>query len=366
MIRTAFSQDDNSFPLGALRSWFLEHKRSFPWRESPTPYRVWVSEVMLQQTRAEVVIPYFLKWMERFPSVQDLSCAEEGEVVRLWEGLGYYSRARNLLAGARMITEFFQGEIPQDPALLRSIKGIGPYTANAILAFAFKQKKAPVDGNVLRVMSRLFAIEQPIDRCKTRQEITGLCETLLPDQEPEVIAKAFIELGAKLCKQRPLCEQCPLRLFCKAHQKGEVLRYPVKNARAPITELFRAVVILISQDRVFMMKREGGEIMAGLYEFPYYQFSKEECCDVERITALVRQDFGESLLFMGSLPAQKQVFTRYRVTLFPHIFHTTQPIFEQKWYPLVELKNLPSSSGHRRIKKDFLSEYCKHLENIAW
>jgi A/G-specific adenine glycosylase len=365
MIRTAFSQDNDRFPLEAFRLWFLECKRSFPWRESPTPYRVWVSEVMLQQTRAEVVVPYFLRWMERFPSIQDLAHAEESEVVRLWEGLGYYSRARNLLSGARVITELFQGEIPQDPLLLNSIKGIGPYTANAILAFAFKQKKAAVDGNVLRVMSRLFAINQSIDRIKTRQEITELCETLLPDYEPEVIAEAFIELGARICNRKPVCEQCPLRSFCKAHQEGTMLQYPVKNSRSAITPLFRAVVIIVSKDRVLMTKREDHEIMAGLYEFPYYQLSQEDCCDVEKITDLVRQDFGDSIRFVGGLPSQKQIFTRYRVSLFPYIFHIKTLSSEQNSYTLVELKNLPSSSGHRRIKEDFLSEYCKFPEKMA-
>ncbi|ANI68094.1 A/G-specific adenine glycosylase [Chlamydia trachomatis] len=360
MIRTAFFQDKECFPLEALRSWFLESKRSFPWRDSPTPYRVWVSEVMLQQTRAEVVVPYFLKWMERFPTLQDLAQARESDVVQLWEGLGYYSRARNLLAGARVITEIFGGEIPNDLALLSSIKGIGSYTANAILAFAFKQKNPAVDGNVLRVMSRLFAIEESIDRMNTRREITGLCESLLPDQDPQVIAESFIELGARICKKQPLCEQCPLRSFCTAYRQGTMEQYPVRNTRAAISRLFRAVVIVLYKDQVLMTKREEKEIMAGLYEFPYYQLPKEDCCDIEKITHLVQKDYGETLHFVSSLPSQKQVFTRYRVTLFPHVFYTKYSLPNS--YTLAELSSLPSSSGHRRIKETFLVEYHKSLE----
>ena len=214
-------------------------------------------------------------------------------------------------------------------------------------------------------MSRLFAIDQSIDSIKTRQKITKMCEGLLPEKEPHVIAEAFIELGAKLCKRQPICTQCPLNSFCQAYQKGMMTQYPIRKKRYDNTVLDRAVVIIMSKDRVLMKKRDEKEIMAGLYEFPYYQLSKEDCLNIERITELARGDFGESLSFVQKLPSQKQVFTRYRVLLFPYIFRIEAFSSEQESYLLEDLPNLPSSSGHRRIKEVFLSEYRKFAEGIA-
>jgi len=173
--------------IQALKRWFLEVQRDFPWREDPSPYRVWVSEVMLQQTRAEVVVPYFERWMARFPTVEVLAEAPLDEVIKLWEGLGYYSRARNLHQGAQQIVRDYGGKLPNSADKLKKIKGIGPYTVGAILSFAFHQKVPAVDGNVLRVMSRYQRIEEDIAKQKTVKMIGQRVAEILPEKEPRIV-----------------------------------------------------------------------------------------------------------------------------------------------------------------------------------
>ena len=179
-----------------LKKWFLIEQRDLPWRKINDPYAIWISEIMLQQTQVAVVIPYYLKWMQRFPTIQALAEAESDEVIKMWEGLGYYSRARNLHAGARYLIEFFGGILPNNESDLAKIKGLGPYTIGALLSFAFHQKKAAVDGNVMRVMARCYELDDDIAKSKTQKKIRHLVEEILPEDESWIVNEALIELGA--------------------------------------------------------------------------------------------------------------------------------------------------------------------------
>src|ERR1700722_10190653 len=180
------------FDIDSLKDWFVREKRDLPWRENPSPYAVWISEVMLQQTQASVVIPYFERWMARFPTVAVLAEASQGEVIKMWEGLGYYSRVRHLHQAAKDLMYRYAGDLPRTREGLEGIKGIGPYTRGAILSFAFHQKAAAVDGNVLRVLARYFAIEEEIEKAK--KSITELTESILPEEEPWIVMEGLIEL----------------------------------------------------------------------------------------------------------------------------------------------------------------------------
>ncbi|MCC5833009.1 MAG: A/G-specific adenine glycosylase [Chlamydiales bacterium] len=330
-----------------IKEWFLSHRRSLPWRDFPTPYRVWISEVMLQQTQAAVVVPYFLRWMEAFPTVEALASASLEGVLKMWEGLGYYARARHLHEAARFVLARYGGELPSDPEKLAEIKGLGPYTQGAIRSFAFKQKSAAVDGNVLRVLSRYFAIEEPVDRPKTRQKITRLAEELLPDQEPWLVSEALIELGATVCKKRPLCRRCPLIKECLAYRHGKINDFPVRSPRKETTLLRRYVAIILCGEKVMIRKGERGKVMADLYEFPYLDKEGE-------VKEVFESALNLSLEYDRPLPEERHTFTRYRAQLFPHLMRSAEEDPRFEWKECEQLTELPFSSGHRRILKTLL------------
>lgn len=336
------------FDAAALKEWFAKEKRDFPWRRNPTPYAVWISEVMLQQTQASVVVPYFEKWMRRFPNIRMLAEAQLDEVMKMWEGLGYYSRARHLHIAAHQLLKEHGGELPQDREALNRIKGIGPYTKGAILSFAFHQKAAAVDGNVLRVLSRYFTIQEPIQSAKRR--CFELNEAILPEKEPWVVMEALIELGAQICRKQPLCTRCPIKNSCQAYHEQVVHLFPTQQKRQKSTLLKRSVLVLICKHKLFVRKVAEKQVMAGLYEFPYIERvedHEEICLMKEKIT----QQFKLIPELFTELPSITHSFTRYHATLYPSLWRVQQAGgcdgFE--WIELETLFHLPFSSGHKKI-----------------
>ncbi|WP_348663944.1 A/G-specific adenine glycosylase [Chlamydia vaughanii] len=351
MAKIAFSERAKRFPTEKLKKWFTKNKRSFPWRDNPSPYHVWVSEVMLQQTRAEVVVKYFLEWMQKFPTIESLAVANEEDVVKIWEGLGYYTRARNLLHGARMVMSQFGGELPDNHLDLMQIKGLGPYTVHAILAFAFKRRTAAVDGNVLRVISRIFLIEASIDLESTKTWISRITQSILPSKDPQVFSEALIELGACICTRSPKCDICPMRKVCGAVNEGKQRLLPIRHARKKIVTLFRWVAIIFYKEFIVLEHRKPEEMMAGLYEFPYIEIeSLEDLKDMNSLTKEMENIIGSSLVFSGELEEQRHAFTHYKVRLLPKIFYAKFRPKSENLYPLDAIDSLPFSSGHRKIK----------------
>lgn len=333
-----------------LRKWFLSAKRELPWRINPTPYAVWVSEVMLQQTQVAVVIPYFERWMARFPTIQSLAEAPLDSVIKQWEGLGYYSRARNLHSGAQYVVEHFGGQLPKTEAELQKIKGLGPYTIGAILSFAFHQKVPAIDGNVIRVLTRLFQIEEDIGKVATQRQIRQRAEEILPEKAPWEIAEGLIELGATVCKRQPLCEDCPLARQCQARASGMAAELPHKAKKVEVKPLFRAVAVIEAEGKLLIQRGEKGNIMSDLHEFPYFDV-KPEGIDLAHFTALIDSHLGLKASLKSTLPEVSHTFTRYRVRLFPALFHSssTPPIEGFSWMTRQEIAELAFSSGHRRI-----------------
>lgn len=337
------------FNTKALKEWFLENKRDFPWRNNINPYSVWVSEVMLQQTRAEVVVPYFLKWMERFPDISSLAKSPIEEIIKYWEGLGYYSRARNLHLGAKNILDYHGGKVPDNPKDLMQIKGLGPYTVSAILSFAFHKKAFPLDGNAIRVLTRLFAISDDVTRARVVNNLRELGETLLPNDDSWTICEAIIELGAVICTKKPQCHKCPLKDSCAAYQNDSVLAYPFKSKKIAITSLKRAVAVFVHQKSILMRKELAGKVMADLYEFPYFEI--EESLSLDEFREKVEQQFDVKVLSAIPLEMQRQSFTRYRVELQPFLCHVQRdekPASFQ-WLSREQLKLAALSSGHRKV-----------------
>lgn len=253
-----------------LLSWYQENKRELPWRTDPTPYHVWVSEIMLQQTRVETVIPYFERFIRELPDVAALAAVSDDRLMKLWEGLGYYSRARNLKETACRIMEEYGGKFPETYEEIRSLKGIGSYTAGAISSFVYHIPKPAVDGNVLRVVARITADDSDIARGATKKKMEELVEEVIPRTAPGDFNQSLIELGAIVCLPggRPKCEVCPVRHICRAHAEGRELDYPVKTkAKARRIEV-RTVFLFRDAGKTVIRKRPAKGLLAGLYEFP--------------------------------------------------------------------------------------------------
>lgn len=249
-----------------LEQWFARNGRDLPWRNTRDPYRVWVSEIILQQTRVEQGRDYYIRFLKAFPTVGQLAAASQDSVMRQWEGLGYYSRARNLHAAARQVVE--AGKFPADYAGLRSLKGVGDYTAAAIASFCYDEPRAVVDGNVYRVLSRCFGITTPIDTTQGRREFAEMADMLLDRQRPALYNQAIMDFGALHCTPKsPLCSTCPMEAMCKAREWGRVGELPVKSKRTAVAIRHLVYFILEEEHGSFLIRRrEAGDIWKGLYE----------------------------------------------------------------------------------------------------
>jgi A/G-specific adenine glycosylase len=258
-----------------LLYWFERNMRDLPWRKDKDPYRVWVSEIMLQQTRVDTVIPYFNRFMETFPSLQALAEAPEEEVLKRWEGLGYYSRARNLQSAVKEVHLKYGGKVPDDPKEISSLKGVGPYTAGAILSIAYGKREPAVDGNVMRVFSRIFAIHEDIQKVKTRNLFEGLVRELIPEGAASYFNQGIMELGALICSPRsPDCASCPVQEFCQGFKEGIQETLPNKTKKKKPRYLTMVAGVLIEDDYVLIRQRNAEGLLARLYEFPNIEWKE--------------------------------------------------------------------------------------------
>ncbi len=293
-----------------------------------------------------------------FPISGALATSSLQEVTKEWEGLGYYARARHLHAAAKEVVERHGGSLPQRREELEKIKGLGPYTVGAILSFAFHQKAAAVDANVLRTLARYFLIEEEIDKPSVRKKIEELTLELLPDEEPWVVMEALIELGATVCGKKPLCSSCPLRTSCLAyrHKKTEVL--PKRLPKAKITLLQRSLLIICHEEEILVGRVEDKKVMAGLYEFPYL----EEVHDTAFLKMHIEKKWGLKVNFESHLPEVSHSFTRYKAQLHPTVWQVEEKAVcaPYHWHSLEEVGKLPFSSGHRRILKELMHAHTTH------
>jgi len=294
-----------------LVGWYRKHKRSFPWRDSEDPYDVWISEIMLQQTRTEAVIPYFERFKKEVPDIQSLAAMDEDKLFRLWEGLGYYSRARNLKRCATVLVEQYDGKLVADYDALLKLPGIGPYTAGAIMSIGFDQGYAAIDGNVLRVLARFFGIREDIRKDSVRKDLEETIVTYYKGQKrtkglARDLSQAFMDLGATICipNGKPLCESCPLKDSCYACQNDccETLPYRSKNKDRKIVH--RTLFILRSGETFLIRKRPSKGLLAGLYEFLGVD---EDVTESEALAYL--KTLGYDALRIKRLPDAKHIFS---------------------------------------------------------
>ncbi|MFD2517134.1 A/G-specific adenine glycosylase [Salinimicrobium flavum] len=260
-----------------LISWYLENKRDLPWRSTGDPYRIWLSEIILQQTRVAQGTPYYYKFIEAFPTVFDLAEASEEEVLKLWQGLGYYSRARNLQTAAQFVVEDLDGKFPDNYKDLIKLKGVGEYTASAIASICFKEPVAVVDGNVYRVLSRIFGIDTPINSTEGQKQFKEKANRLLDRKNPADFNQGLMEFGALHCTpRRPLCDNCPFSSECVAFNRIQIAYLPVKLKKQKVRKRhFNYLVFISEENKTILQQRKGKGIWQGLYEFPLVETYSE-------------------------------------------------------------------------------------------
>ncbi len=292
--------------IAPLLRWFQGHARVLPWRSDPTPYKVWVSEIMLQQTRVEAVKPYFERFIKELPDIRALSACAEDRLLKLWEGLGYYNRVRNLQQAARQIEEQYHGQMPSDPAELRKLKGIGSYTSGAIASIAFGQRAAAVDGNVLRVVTRLTEDDTDITKPAFRKKLEERLTKIMPEGRCGEFNQALMELGAVVCVPNgdPQCPECPWHKICLAHKNGKETSYPVKAEKKTRRIEEKTVLLILDGEKMVLRKRPEKGLLAGLYEFPSEKGYLTEEEAVKRV-----EKMGFSPLRVQALEDAKHVFT---------------------------------------------------------
>ncbi len=319
----------------ALLPWFADHKRDLPWRRDREPYHIWLSEIMLQQTRVEAVKEYYIRFLEQLPTIEALADADDEVLHKLWEGLGYYSRVRNLKKAACAIMERYDGSFPQRYEDVLGLPGIGEYTAGALCSIAFHQKKAAVDGNVLRVVSRLTENPTPIDAPAYKKQVKQWLEAVYPEQAGD-FTQALMELGATLCgpNWKPKCTECPCRDFCGGAIHGTAEQYPVKPQKTPRRSQDKTVFILSCGDSYALQKRPNKGLLAGLWQFPDVSGHLE----VEQALQAV-ENMGLRPTELFRQVERKHIFTHIQWQMRGFYMEVAEPVGELVWFCREDLDN---------------------------
>ncbi|PDO11393.1 MAG: A/G-specific adenine glycosylase [Candidatus Reconcilbacillus cellulovorans] len=355
------------FFTGRLLDWYRRHRRDLPWRRTRDPYRIWVSETMLQQTRVETVIPYYERFLERFPTVADLAAAPEADVLKAWEGLGYYSRARRLHEAAKVIVERYGGVFPDDAAAVAALPGVGPYTKGAVLSIAFGRPEPAVDGNVMRVLSRFFLIRDDIAKPATREKMEALARRLIPEDAAGDFNQALMELGATVCVPKaPTCLVCPVMERCGAYLAGEEEELPVKaKAKPPRTERRLVAWIVDGEGRLLIRRRPERGLLAGMWELPHVEARPSSGADVAAGEAAVKpsEAVAESAAGYGdesrheALLLAEAIFaeTGLRVSPGARVWRTDHVFSHLRWFLEVYACVLETEDGdgEKRLPADY-------------
>lgn len=340
-----------------LLSWFQRMRRELPWREHYRPYEIWIAEIMLQQTQVKTMLPYYARWMTRFSGVPALARAMEEELLKYWEGLGYYARVRNIHKTAKILVQEFDSVFPVNFEILRGLPGIGPYTAGAIMSIAFNADYPVVDGNVARILTRLFDLQTPLRNRETQKVLWNLADLLLPKGQARKFNQALMDLGALICTPKhPACAHCPLQEHCLGLRDGVVNQRPVMSrARAPVA-LQVAVGVLLDRGRVFIQKRPPEGLMPHLWEFPGGKLNLGESPEA----ALVREfqeELQVSVFALQKVATIRHNYTTFKVTL--HAFSCRlkdkgrQPLLrsavEGRWVTFEELDHYAFPAANRKL-----------------
>jgi A/G-specific adenine glycosylase len=342
----------------ALLAWFAEHLRPLPWRRSYRPYEIWISEIMGQQTQMERVTVYFQRWMAKFPDILTLAAASEQEVFKAWEGLGYYSRARNIRKAAEIILREHDGELPREQAPLLALPGIGPYTAAAICSIAFNQPAPLADANVERVLCRVEDIDAPPKQSAVKKRLLQLCAELLPPDNARNFNQALMELGALVCTPKnPTCAVCPLRDGCRALAAGTISQRPVPAAKPEKLDIVMACGIIEHEGRLYIQQRLADDAWGGLWEFPGGRLNPGETPE-QAARREIAEETELQVTVLRHFATVRHQYTRHRVTqhgLFCALAdgQAAEPVLHAasqfRWVTLEELDSYAFPSGHKQL-----------------
>ncbi len=340
-----------------LLAWYGQAGRDLPWRNTRDPYRIWLSEVMLQQTTVTAVIGYYQRFLQQLPTVGLLAAASLEDVIDLWAGLGYYSRARNLHAAAKMVVEQFKGRFPEEVESLQKLPGIGRSTAGAISALAFDLRAPILDGNVRRVLCRLFALQEPPRSASAEKQLWQWSEKLTPTERVHDYTQAIMDLGAMVCVPRkPLCSECPLAEFCQAHKFGLELELPLKQVAKQIPTRYEVALLIDHQDQYLVRRRVADGFLGGLWEFPTISLTEGE--DPEKKLPLLLSDFGlkgdaekiGSIQHIYSHFRLKSIVYCKKMEHFPNV-----SAGDNCWFSLDKLKNIALHGAHKKVLDKLLN-----------
>jgi A/G-specific adenine glycosylase len=365
------SDDEKAHFREDLLDWYDDHKRQMPWRETDDPYAIWVSEIMLQQTRVDTVRAYYRRFLEAFPTVEDLAAADRDEVLKLWEGLGYYSRARYLHEAAAQVVEEHDGQVPETMDAIRDLKGIGPYTAAAVLSIAYQKPHAVLDGNVARLLTRIYAVDDDSTSSTTKRHLRRLANELLNRERPADFNQAMMELGSTVCTPTsPDCDACPVSTVCRAHAEGDEERYPITPDAKPVPHYDIAVALIFDDDgRLLIQRRPDEGQLAGLWEFPGGKYEEDADDSMEAACRReIREELGVDIDIEEPFYTLKHAYTHFKITL--HAFRcritdgapTAREDQPMTWVTLDELEDyaFPRANGklieelHRRQEEPSL------------
>ncbi|WP_085993163.1 A/G-specific adenine glycosylase [Oceanobacillus senegalensis] len=349
---TQILKNFNSFDFQHdLLDWYYENKRDLPWRQSQDPYKVWVSEIMLQQTKVDTVIPYFYRFLEKFPTLYDLAEAEEQEVLKVWEGLGYYSRARNLQAAVKEVVESYDAKVPDTKEELGKLKGVGPYTRGAILSIAYNQPEPAVDGNVMRVFSRVLKLEDDISQAKTKKKMESIIREIISEKDPSSFNQAIMDLGATICTPKsPACLLCPVQEYCRAFADGVEEKLPIKK-KTKKQKVIPYIVLQIKNKAgsYIIEKRPDSGLLANLWQFPMIHMKE---VGLDGVVDYMRKEYGISIRVKDKQGSLNHVFSHLKWDL--DIFEAETDVTELKDERLKlvskeEIEEFPFPVSHQKM-----------------
>lgn len=352
----------NDFPAADLLDWFHQNKRTMPWRQTSDPYSIWISEIMLQQTQVSTVIPYYKRFLKKFPEVGNLADAPQQSVLKAWEGLGYYSRARNMHKAAQQVVSEYNSTFPDTFDELLDLKGIGPYTAAAVSSIAFNRQQAVVDGNVIRVLSRYFGIKDDVRRSKVKSEIQDIADSLIPEDSPGDFNQAVMELGATVCvPKNPICSSCPLSARCAAYKTAETNIIPYKSPRKKVPHHQIGVgLIKNSEGKLLIALRPDDAMLGGLWEFPGGKKETGESIETT-VERELHEELGVKVEVGDKFMDLKHAYSHFKITL--HAYWCTiksgtpkpKSSTDLNWVTLKEIDDYPFPKANKVLIEKLLT-----------